>query len=374
MPVLTPADLEALSAYLDNELDPAHRADLERRLAAEPDLRAELDALRAVVAQLHAAPLLRAPHDFRLDPAVYGRRRTTTPLRRVTRWSSAVSALAAVIVLALGVAGLLNRSQIVPGAASQQYAAREAQATEADLAAEASDAIALAATPLPTPAPFGTDQEAPAEMEPLAAPPGLATTGEDGAAAEPSLEGAQNAAGETAGFAPPAPSPTGAAFGQSADVAAGGVSSPKETPAGQGGGVIAAQPAAAPPQTSAVPDVALDAQEETEAPAAALSAPWRAQPHPAGSPNRQRSPRRQRSPARQCPRSARDRDRHPGNSGCAMVPTATSLPAPTLAPAPPPSVDEAPVTAPGTVDPALWFGAGLALLALAGVLYALSRR
>ena len=362
MPVLTPADLEALSAYLDNELDPATRAELERRLAAEPDLRAELDALRAVVAQLHAVPLLRAPRDFRLDPAVVGRRRTMTPLRRAYRWSSAASALAAVIVLALGVAGFLNRSQVAPAASTAQFsAAREAQATEMDLTGGASDAIALAATPLPTPAPFGTAQEASGEADTFAAPPALAPIGADDAAAESSLEGAQNAAGEAAGFAPPAPSPTVAAFGQSADVAAGGVSSPKETPAGQGGGMIAPQPAGQ-PQTSAVPEVALDAQEEAEAPAAALSVP-------AGS------------------EVPTDDEALPDNALgqrmvetatpailAAMVPTATSLPAPTFAPAPPPSVDEASAAAPGAIDPALWFGAGLALLALAGVLYALSRK
>ena len=358
MPVLMPADLEALSAYLDNELDPAPRAALERRLAAEPDLRAELDALRAVVAHLHAVPLLRAPRDFRLDPAVVGRRRTAAPIRRVYRWSSAVSTLAAVIVLALGVAGLLNRGQLVPGAPSAQFsAAREAEATVVDLTdtTSASGAIALAATPLPTPAPFGTDQEAPAEADPFAAPPALAPTGADDAAAEPSLEGAQNAAGETAGFAPPAPSPTGAAFAQSADLAAGSAS-PKETPAGQGGGVLAPQ-SAGQPSASAVSDAALDAQEETEAPAAALSAP-------AGS----AAPTDDEALQDNALGQRMVETATPAILAAAIEPTATSLPAPL------PSVDEAQAAAPGAVDPALWFGAGLTLLALAGVLYALSRR
>lgn len=46
-PRLPEADAVLLSAYLDGELDEAARAGLEKRLAAEPVLREELEALRA---------------------------------------------------------------------------------------------------------------------------------------------------------------------------------------------------------------------------------------------------------------------------------------------------------------------------------------
>src|SRR5690606_28536862 len=47
---------ELCSAYLDDELDARERASFERRLASEPDLARELDAMRAVVTGLRALP------------------------------------------------------------------------------------------------------------------------------------------------------------------------------------------------------------------------------------------------------------------------------------------------------------------------------
>lgn len=109
MPALRPADLEMLSAYLDNELTPDERALLEQRLASDETLRQELAALRQVSLAVRGMPMLRAPRDFRLDPAVYGRR----PQRqwfRLYQWSSALSAAAALVVFALGVFGVLSRN------------------------------------------------------------------------------------------------------------------------------------------------------------------------------------------------------------------------------------------------------------------------
>lgn len=117
MPDLKPADLELLSAYLDDALLPEERAALEVRLLAEPALRAELDALRTVVDQVRALPEMTAPRDFRLDPAIYGRKTPAQPVRvsrqaaasrAYYRWGSAVSALAAAITLVIGVLGLLR--------------------------------------------------------------------------------------------------------------------------------------------------------------------------------------------------------------------------------------------------------------------------
>ena len=84
-PPLSERDWAQLSAYLDGALGARERAALERRLAAEPHLRQALDELRETVALLRALPTLRAPRDFTLDPALYGRARR--------RWWSAAAAL-----------------------------------------------------------------------------------------------------------------------------------------------------------------------------------------------------------------------------------------------------------------------------------------
>ncbi len=99
---LPPEEFELLSAYLDNALTTRQRQALEARLAASPELRAQLDDLRAVRAMLRAAPALKPPRDFRLDPARYARRAWWSRLD-ILRLTSALSAAAAVLLLALGI-------------------------------------------------------------------------------------------------------------------------------------------------------------------------------------------------------------------------------------------------------------------------------
>lgn len=53
-----------LSAYLDGELDPTERSDLESRLASDPALRAELEELEAAVSFLRTHGTAQAPDDF----------------------------------------------------------------------------------------------------------------------------------------------------------------------------------------------------------------------------------------------------------------------------------------------------------------------
>lgn len=102
-----PADFEALSAYIDNQLSPSERTALEARLQAEPDLRAELTSLQETVTLLHALPKLKAPRNFTLDPAMYGaapvaERKTIRPF---FGRAAAVASLAASVVMV--VAGVL---------------------------------------------------------------------------------------------------------------------------------------------------------------------------------------------------------------------------------------------------------------------------
>ncbi len=78
-------DLELLSAYLDEELSAAERADLETRLQADANLQRELERLRATKALIASLPTLSSPRDLRLTRAMAGaprrrRRVLTSPL------------------------------------------------------------------------------------------------------------------------------------------------------------------------------------------------------------------------------------------------------------------------------------------------------
>ena len=86
-----------LSAYLDNELTDAERADLEARLQTDPALRAELAELEQVIALVKTMPVLKAPRNYTLDPALYSKPRKviTYPWRQLV-------AVAAAIVIVMG--------------------------------------------------------------------------------------------------------------------------------------------------------------------------------------------------------------------------------------------------------------------------------
>lgn len=105
-------DLELLSAYLDGELTDREREALEKRLAQDGTLRATLQSLRDTVALVRDLPPLKAPRNFTLDPAVYGR-----PVRWWQRWftlgtvlqiSGALGAAASMVLI---VAAFLLSSQ-----------------------------------------------------------------------------------------------------------------------------------------------------------------------------------------------------------------------------------------------------------------------
>lgn len=64
---------EALNAYLDDALSAGERQHLERQLAKDEQLRAQLEELRSLKQQLRQLPRLPVPRNFMLDPAVYGR-------------------------------------------------------------------------------------------------------------------------------------------------------------------------------------------------------------------------------------------------------------------------------------------------------------
>lgn len=64
---------ETLNAYLDGELSERARERFEQRLADDPALQTQLDDLRQIKLSIQRLPRVRAPRNFTLDPAVYGR-------------------------------------------------------------------------------------------------------------------------------------------------------------------------------------------------------------------------------------------------------------------------------------------------------------
>lgn len=73
-PPLDDADLDLLSAYIDDQLSVAERTALEGRLAQEPDLRQALDELRSTVYVLRTLPQVTPPRSFTLDPSLVSAR------------------------------------------------------------------------------------------------------------------------------------------------------------------------------------------------------------------------------------------------------------------------------------------------------------
>jgi hypothetical protein len=98
---------ELLSAYLDGELSADERARLEAQLAADPGLRAELDALRHTVALVRDLPSVSVPRNFILPRDVAARPGPARHARPRLAWAApfltaatAVVSLLFVVVLA----------------------------------------------------------------------------------------------------------------------------------------------------------------------------------------------------------------------------------------------------------------------------------
>lgn len=85
-------DVENLTAYLDGQLNSAHRQRLESRLGSEPELKATLDALRESRAVLRRLPQRRAPRNFTLTPKMAGIKPPLPRAYPVFRFASVVAA------------------------------------------------------------------------------------------------------------------------------------------------------------------------------------------------------------------------------------------------------------------------------------------
>jgi len=128
---------ERLSAYLDNGLTPQERIAFEEQLRSDTGLQASLEQQRQLKENISQLPRMRAPRNFTLDPAAYGR---PTSQRVYTLYPvvRAATVLAAIVLIFLFSTDIYrsssNRSVTVP---QESTAAPNETSGEAGVVAEA---------------------------------------------------------------------------------------------------------------------------------------------------------------------------------------------------------------------------------------------
>ncbi|MBI4314537.1 MAG: hypothetical protein HY679_01280 [Chloroflexi bacterium] len=143
-------DREQLSAYLDGNLSASDRAAFETRLTANPALQSALDDLRNIKTRLGALPVVKAPRNFTITPAMIGQ-----SARRASTWLPALNfatAIAAVLFVAVVAGNVLGRSGTVSTAApapAAEVSLAEAPVNADTAAATAEPPVALQAPVVP---------------------------------------------------------------------------------------------------------------------------------------------------------------------------------------------------------------------------------
>jgi anti-sigma factor RsiW len=184
-PLLSRRDIEALSAYLDGELDSRERARVEILLNEDPEMREALNTLQQTRALVRSLPKVKVPRNFSLTPEMVGQEDYVvrgSGLGLTMRWASAVASILLVLVFVgdllsggLGatrsqpLAGVLNSND---AAVPEMQAAAPAFTEEmsADEAAEEAFAEKSGEAPLPDEELEAEDMVAaePVEEEPMA--------------------------------------------------------------------------------------------------------------------------------------------------------------------------------------------------------------
>jgi anti-sigma factor RsiW len=125
-------DQELLSAYVDGELTDRERAEVEQRLTHNPQLRAALDDLRQTVALVRSLPDLKAPRNFTLNPAMYGRKKSWWHFETRLEWVGMLGTAASIVLIMLGVLLSQNRTEqkdVTESGSDQAVAITNAQPT-----------------------------------------------------------------------------------------------------------------------------------------------------------------------------------------------------------------------------------------------------
>ena len=177
-------DEALLSAYLDKQLSAAEQVSLERRLAVEPILRAELDGLHRTAAALRSLEQVRPPRSFTLDPATAPKPRFFLPRTWVMQMGSGFAGLALVL---LATVQMLGMGTLAVGAPAPM-AAKESPTTQATQGPAAAPMMAVASTAAPTMAVASTAAPTMGAAAPAAAPMAPAAAREAGPVAQPTQE------------------------------------------------------------------------------------------------------------------------------------------------------------------------------------------
>lgn len=178
-PDLSERDAELLSAYVDEQLSAAERAELEARLQSDSELRAELIALRQTLRLVRELPTLRAPRDLRLRPEQVAPVPQLVVLPRAPRvWRVLGAAAAGLALVLVGGLFLLSQQHLTPTLPPQAVAALPSPTQALTQETSISGAAPALAQPQQ-----GTDTPAPTEAAevqramPAVLPP-MATQGE----------------------------------------------------------------------------------------------------------------------------------------------------------------------------------------------------
>jgi hypothetical protein len=105
---------EALSAFLDNQLNEKDRRRLEARLKQDADLQEALSGLRQTRAVLRSQPKVRAPRNFTLTPAMVGQKSQARSVPRTYPMFRMASALATLLFVFFFVGDLFSAAPAVP--------------------------------------------------------------------------------------------------------------------------------------------------------------------------------------------------------------------------------------------------------------------
>ncbi|GAB4162208.1 MAG: hypothetical protein Fur0021_36250 [Candidatus Promineifilaceae bacterium] len=184
---------ELISAYLDQALPARAQQQFEQALTHDAELQAEVRQQRAVQAALRQLPRQRAPRNFTLDPALYGRAQMASTWQPfpILRAATALVALLLVAVLAFDL-GVVRRSGLEQSASVAMTATQEESFAE-----KATPPAALPATAREEDAVGALAAEQPA-AEMLSAEPEVVATEETMMIAGESEAAEIDAAGEAA--------------------------------------------------------------------------------------------------------------------------------------------------------------------------------
>lgn len=152
---VSPRDWELLSAYLDGQLSPKDRAQVEARLWKDAALRNALDELDRTRAAVRQLPRLKAPRNYTLSPQKVKIR----PMLRLYPAFGMASALASVILVMVIVVDLLG--QFAPGVipVAQITAVSTAALEESSMPALGAPEPTATELPVGKAAPDATEQE-----------------------------------------------------------------------------------------------------------------------------------------------------------------------------------------------------------------------